>query len=377
MLVNRLGGFVAPFLAIYLTSVRHLPVEEAGLIVALVGLGSIASGPVGGIMADRIGRRTALLIGTCLGAASMLGLGFARTPALIATTALGLGFCTDLHRPVISAIVADVVTPEDRPRAYGMLHWVVNVGFALSIVTAGFLAQHNFAALFVGDALTTFVFGVLVWANVPETRPAPSARERDRYELLRPYRDGTFLAFFAVSLLVTLVFLQGFVTLPIEMRRHGVSAEQYGLLMAINGTLIVLLQPFATPFVQRFQRRHVFAASAVCVGVGFGMNALLPGSLPIYACAIVVWTLGEIGMAPVTPSVIADLAPPELRGSYQGAFQMTWGLGSFLAPLIGAFILGHAGASGLWAGCFLAGCVAAVGFARVVPATRRPGGGGP
>ena len=35
MLVNRLGGFVAPFLAIYLTSVRHRPVEEAGLIVLL------------------------------------------------------------------------------------------------------------------------------------------------------------------------------------------------------------------------------------------------------------------------------------------------------------------------------------------------------
>ncbi len=363
LLVNRLGGFVAPFLAIYLTTVRRMPVAEVGLIVALVGLGSIASGPVGGILADRIGRRSALLIGTSMGGSAMLGLGFSRTPALIAAMAFVLGFCADLYRPVMGAIVADVVPSEDRQRAYGFLHWVVNVGFAVSIVIAGFLAQRNFTALFVGDAITTFAFGLVVWANVPETRPERSkASKKDRFELLRPYRDAAFLSFFALSLLNCLVFLQGFVTLPISMRSHGVSSEQYGLLMAINGGLIVLLQPFAAPFVTRFQRRHVLSASAALIAVAFGMNGLIPGSIPMYAASIVIWTFGEIAAAPVTPSVVADLAPPELRGSYQGAFQMTWGAGSFLAPVIGSYVLSVAGESGLWAGCTLIGFIAAAGF---------------
>jgi MFS family permease len=64
--VNRLGGFVAPFLAIYLTSVRGLSVQRAGLVVSLVGLGAIASGPVGGTLADRLGRRPTLALATLL-----------------------------------------------------------------------------------------------------------------------------------------------------------------------------------------------------------------------------------------------------------------------------------------------------------------------
>ncbi|MEO6420852.1 MAG: MFS transporter, partial [Polyangiaceae bacterium] len=85
-------------------------------------------------------------------------------------------------------------------------------------------------------------------------------------------------------------------------------------------------------------------------------------SIPMYAFAIVIWTFGEIAGAPVTPSILADLAPPELRGSYQGAFQMTWGAGSFLAPVIGSYVLAVAGEKGLWGGCMLVGFTAAAGF---------------
>src|SRR5450755_2041863 len=78
MLVNRLGSFVVPFLALYLTRVRGLSIGAAGVIVALWGAGSLASGPIGGILTDRVGRRSTLLAGTALGALAMLHLGVAR-----------------------------------------------------------------------------------------------------------------------------------------------------------------------------------------------------------------------------------------------------------------------------------------------------------
>ena len=39
-LINRLGGFVLVFLAIYLTEVRHLSVGQAGAIVSCYGIGA-------------------------------------------------------------------------------------------------------------------------------------------------------------------------------------------------------------------------------------------------------------------------------------------------------------------------------------------------
>src|SRR5207302_1744754 len=62
-LVNRLGNFVVPFLALYLTEARHIGVERVGWIVGCWGLGSILSGPIGGALADRIGRRRTILVG--------------------------------------------------------------------------------------------------------------------------------------------------------------------------------------------------------------------------------------------------------------------------------------------------------------------------
>jgi MFS family permease len=368
LLVNRLGGFVAPFLAIYLTQVRKMPVEQAGLMVSLVGLGAVGAGPIGGTLSDRIGRRRALAMATVLGGSAMLALGFARTPSAIAVTAFALGCCADLYRPVIQAIVADVVPETDRPRAYGLLHWVVNVGFAVSIVVAGLVAGRSFGALFIGDALTTFLFGAILWWSVPETRPSSEPHERARpLGFLRPYGDATFLGFAAFSLLIATIFLQANITVPIDMRAHGISPELFGGLMAINGVMIVAIQPFAAPFAQRFRRGQVLSVAALFTGVGIGLTGFAAGSVWLYALAIAVWTLGEIAMAPVAPSVVADLAPASLRGSYQGAYQITWGAASFLAPAVGSMLLGHFGGGVLWGACVAAGIVAAIGFAVVVP----------
>src|SRR3954462_4172499 len=107
-LINRLGGFVVPFLAIYLTTVRQVGVEAAGFTVAL-GMGSFASSPLGGVLADRIGHRRTMLVALLSGAAAMAHLGLARAPAHIAFAAFILGLAGDLYRPAVSAAIADVV----------------------------------------------------------------------------------------------------------------------------------------------------------------------------------------------------------------------------------------------------------------------------
>ena len=374
-LINRIGGFVSPFLAIYLTTARGLGVEQVGLIVALVGIGSIASGPLGGFLADHFGRRRALAAATALGGSAMLAVGVAPTVPTLAVAAMALGCFGDLYRPAVQAIIADIVPPADRPRAYGILHWAVNVGFASASVVAGRVAEHGFTWLFVGDAVTTFLFGVVVYANVPETHVehhAGSEARRAAGGFLRPYRDGRFLAFVAASLLMATVFLQANATLPVDMSAHGVAPHVYGDLLAINGVMIVVLQPFVGAWVRNLPRAYVMAAGALLVGTGFGLTGIAQGSVPLYVVSIAVWTLGEIATAPVGPAVVADLAPPSLRASYQGAYQLTWGGGNFLAPAVGALVMGRFGATTLWSGCFVVGAVAAAGMLRVL-APRREG----
>src|SRR5258705_8742558 len=118
-LVNRLGGFVIPFLTLYLTAQRSIPVSQAALMVSLFGAGSFLSQLAGGEFTDRLGRRPVMLMSFFITPIFMITLGLARNLALIATCTLIVGFFTDLYRPAVAAAIADLVPPESRTRAYG------------------------------------------------------------------------------------------------------------------------------------------------------------------------------------------------------------------------------------------------------------------
>ncbi len=357
-LIDRLGTFVYTFLALYLTRERHFSVAHAGFVIALWGAGNFAAGPVGGYLADHLGRRRTMLLAFMLSAAAMMNLGLARAPWHITVATLLLGFCGNLFRPAQHATVADVVPPADRTRAYGYLYWAVNLGFAGAAMLGGFMAERNFMLLFVADAATTVAFGVVVYLRVPETHPERHIAVRARPDVRVPLRDRSFMIFTFAQLLVMIVGSQGNSTLPIDLRDHGIEPSTYGWLLAINGVMIVLLQPTAVSLVQRFDRGRVLALGALLQGVGFGLTAA-GHSIGWYAFTVVVWTTAELCYSPVSPAVVSDLAPTSLRGTYQGVYSMAWGAGSFVAPLAGSFVLGRYGSTVLWTGSF-AVCLVAV-----------------
>jgi MFS family permease len=372
-IVNRIGGFVIPFLTLYLTTQRGLSVGRAALMVSLFGAGSFAANLVGGELADRLGRRPVLLVSFFVAPVAMLTVGMARGVAPIAAATLVLGFFTDLYRPAVSATIADIVPPEGRPRAYGYIYWAINLGAAIAPVLAGLMARFSYTLLFVGDALTTFGFGLLVLWGVAETRPGHHARAAtaalgERLTVIR--REPLLLMFTGLALVFGTIYQQGIVTLPIEMRSHGLSPELYGLVIAINGALIVLLGLPASNSASRWPRFGAMAAAGLLLGTGFGVTALAT-SLPIFALSVAIWTLGEIAGATVAPAVVADLAPVAMRGLYQGVFGAAWGLSFFTGPVLGGWILDQFGPTALWGGCFAAGILLALGYLAMAPAAQR------
>jgi MFS family permease len=358
-LINRLGGFVMPLLALYLTGQRGLSIEQAGLVVSLLGAGALLSGPVGGHFADRLGRRKTLVAALGLGALAMLHLSVARTPLHICVAAFLLGLLGEMYRPAVSAAIADVVPSADRARAYGILYWAVNIGFAVGSALGGAMSRHGWYLLFVGDAVTTLLYAGVVFRFVPETRPDHPVHGR-REPLWAPAADVPFVAFCALITLVAFLFNQAFVTLPIAVSERGLTPASYGSLIALNGVLIFLLQPAVSRKLAPYPRHRVLAAAAALVGLGFGMTALVH-TLPGYALSIAVWTLGEIVMAGIGPTVAADAAPPAQRGAYQGLFQMSFGVASLTAPLLGSLVLGRYGQTVLWIGCLGVGLASACG----------------
>jgi MFS family permease len=357
MLINRLGAFVLPLLSIYLTKERGLSLTEAGEVLAAFGVGGLGAAFVGGTLADALGRRATMLISLCGSAAAMLAFGAARSRVELFAAALLLGALADMFRPASQAMIADVVPPEKRGQAFGLLFWAINLGFAAAVSLGGLIAERGFAVLFFADAGTTLLFAVLVVFFIQETKPA-AKENAPKSDALAPYKDAAFAPFLFINFVMVLVFMQFQTALPEAMRRSGASTSVYGYVLALNGVLIVILQPFMGPFLSSFRRSRVLAVASALVGFGFAATAFANQALA-FAATVAVWTLGEVMMAPTNSSVVADLAPESLRGRYQGAFGLTWSSGFLFAPLLGPQTIERYGLNSLWAGCAVAGLVAA------------------
>jgi MFS family permease len=372
VLLNRLGSATFILLGIYLTRERGLRPELAGLVVSLYAVGGLFAGPVGGVAADRAGRRATLLAGTALSGACMVALGFARATAAIVAIAPVLGFFTDLCRPPLQAAVADVIPPAARPRAYGLLYWAINLGFAGASAIGGALAEHHFTLLFVVDGLTTFGYGAVVLLGVPETRPPPSAAAAPPGagaggRFFASFRDGPFVRFVLIQLLLLLAFAQILMSLPLDMRARGLGMAQIGWLLGLNGLYIVIAQPIALRVLRGVGPVSWLVAGAALLGLGLGATAFARGPW-MYALSGAIWTLGEIGFSTAGPTLVAAYAPADQRGAYQGVNQLAWGIASAAAPTVGSFVLARCGAGALWGGCFAVGLVAAalhLAFTRV------------
>ncbi|MFI7403701.1 MDR family MFS transporter [Streptomyces sp. NPDC049541] len=373
-LVNRLGAFVATFMALYLTIDRGYSASYAGLVASLHGLGGVVSSLGGGVMADRLGRRPTLLIAQSSTAVSVALLGFVHDPVAIAAVAFLVGMASNASRPAVQAMMADIVRPEDRVRAFSLNYWAINLGFAVSSLAAGFIAEFSYLAGFLIEAGMTAVCAVVVFLKLPESRPAAALSKGVREEAVglgTVVRDKRYMGVVGLSFLVALVFQQGSVGLPVAMGEAGFTPADYGMAIAVNGVLIVALQIPVTRLIERRDPRRLLVVSSLLAGYGFGLTAFA-GSVGVFALTVCVWTLGEMVNAPTQTGLVVRLSPVHGRGRYQGVYTLSWSLAALVAPLMSGVVIDRFGAEWLWGLCAVVGTAAAVGYGalmRRLPAT--------
>jgi MFS transporter len=206
---------------------------------------------------------------------------------------------------------------------------------------AGALADRGYGLLFAIDALTCLACAAIVWRFVPpDTAPAVELTEPGR--LRGVVADRVMVAFCAVVGLLAIVYMQSFSTLPLAMREDGLSPGAYGVTIALNGVLIVVLQPLLLGLVNDMRRRDALAAGSVLIAAGMGIEGLA-ANLAAYALPVAMWTTGEILLTSVAPATIADMAPAHLRGRYQAVYGTAFSGAYVIAPLAGAALLDAVG----------------------------------
>lgn len=367
-LVSRAGAIVQTLLVLYLTQSHRLSPRTAGAVVAAVGVGLIGSQLIGGWLSDLIGRRHTMLVGFLGTAAAICALGSADSMPAIWASAVGVGLMSELFRPAASAAIADLPRRQ-RIRAFGLLFWMTNVGFSIATVAAGILAEHGYGLLFWINATTAVLASLIVLRQVPETR-SPQTEETRRPLLPVLARDRLMIALILIYVGYFTLFLQTFTTLPLMITADGHSAATYSRVLALNGILIAAVQPLAVRQLAGRDSSTILATSMLLVGVGTGLGAIVH-TVAGYAGSVLIWTLGEIGIAVMFGATFADIAPTDLRGRYMGVAAATWSIGSVFGPLAGTALLDLTGRGVLGITSVAAGTALFLCHQTLGPALRR------
>jgi len=378
------SGLTLPFFLVYLSRIRGIEVELAGLALATVALAGFAGNPLGGWLSDRIGSRRTLIGGLLVAAAGAFSITLVQAPWQAFAAAAVVGFGAAVVWPAQDSLLATVVAPRQRSSVFSVRHATLNAGFGAGALIGALIADlsspASFVILYLLDGLTFLAFVPILLAlrgigNVVRAMdlPVTDAGSAAQGGYLRVLRDRTFLrVWLLTALLIAVGFSQTHAVFPaFTTGTGGISASGLSIAFAANTFTVVAAQLFVLRWMVGRRRTTGIVLVSACWGLTW-IVTLLGGNLGgtalavvAFAAAMVVFAIGETLLSPSLAPLVNDLATDELRGRYNGMYTLAWTTGFATGPVIAGAALGADGGRMLLVGLALACGLAALAAWRL------------
>ena len=358
-LVNRSGTMVIPFLIIYMTSQIGLSSGEAGFVIAVYGAGGLFTAPFVGRLSDRLGSLWVMKVSLFATGLIIILYSFVKNYYAILCITILWAVISEAFRPANLSFISDETEPEQRKTAFALNRLAVNLGMSIGPVIGGFLCAINFSLLFYVNGTMSILAGIfLIFARI---HPQTVIRKKDPNHVnMSILKDKIFLLYLISIVPAGLVFFQFLGGFPLYVVRElKISTSTFGILMAINTVLIILIEVPLNNAMANWNDRKSVALGALLCGLGFG-GMVISGNIWFIAFTIVVWTFGEMMFFPSSASYTSVLSPENQRGEYMGYYQMSFSFAMMVGPWLGALILDHYGHIILWSGAFLFAMVSTI-----------------
>jgi MFS family permease len=362
MLFTFLPALQAPVL----TTILGIPEDQQGRITGLLGLVAeivlIVVVAVSAAWSDRVGRRIVAVLGYVL-----LGVGLVLTPlvgnviGLVGARAIaGIGIA--MITGMITAIVTDYVRDETRGKANGFLGFCNGIG---ALITFTLLLQlpRLFESLGLGEVgalRATYLVGcglalgtaLLLQLGLRPGRAVTSAEEPPIGKLLReglaagkdPGLSFSYASAFVARADLALVgaflilWAQQYGQNELGLSAGEATAKAGILLAAANGTAL-FVAPAIGILADRIGRADAVILSLAATAIGYTATLLVsdPFSPLGYIVAAMIG-VGQVSTVIASQVLVAEQAPPGIRGSVIGMFALFGGIGIMIALGVGGFL---------------------------------------
>ncbi|HEY3422580.1 MAG TPA: MFS transporter [Methanocellaceae archaeon] len=364
--LNQFGmSIVMPFISIYLYYYQGISAALVGFAIFFSSFIGAIFQLVGGELCDRIGRRSTFVIGLVTLIASFLLLAWAvSTKAPYTDYLLILSMtrvATGLFRPIPNIIAADIVPPGKRLEAFALLRIGQNAGFALGPMVGGVMALLSYSSMFYFTAATSTVYLIIILLFIKDTRTCAPKNKFTLGDIGNITKDRAFVAFCLLTLFVSVVYSQMYTPLSVYAKGFaGLSEPEIGMLFAVNGIMVVLMQFVVTRVMDRYSLTGSMGIGVLLYAIGFGLVAFSNSFLMLGLCVFIV-TLGELSYMPPNTTLTANMSTEQNRGRYQGFNGLLNTLGFAIGPLLGGILIDWLG-SATWLIVMASGVLGAIAF---------------
>jgi MFS transporter, AAHS family, 4-hydroxybenzoate transporter len=384
---NQLLGNVIPALM----KEWSLPRAPFTTVLALGPLGMILGGTVGGVLGDRIGRRTALVCSVLAFAVPTLAIATVEGVMMLGVLRFLAGLGLGGAMPNAAALASEYVPRKQRPFAVTLTIVCIPLGGTLAALFAGqVLPRYGWRALFVIGGLLPLLVALALFKLLPES-PQFLAIRRERWPelaaLLRRFGqevspESTFVVPTAVATVKSRASIRELFAPALRRDTVGLSAAFFFCLLAnyvgFNWIVAMLIgagfaQVDASSALAAFNfggvggavlgalvmqhlgsRITLMGMSAIAVASALAMT-VMPLAPPISAGLIAMFALtgGLLNAVQTTMyAVAAHVYPTDIRGTGVGTAVAVGRIGNVVASYVGAFALDSGGAPaffGAWA----------------------------
>ena len=352
--IDSVGGFILfPFFTLYITQKFGVGMTTVGMIFGAFAVTSMVGSTIGGALADRLGRKPLILFGLVVSAVSSLWLGLVNELGLFFAGAIFVGLFTNIGGPARQAMIADILPEEQRAQGFGLFRVVVNLAAAIGPAIGGFLASQSYLSLFLTDAAISIFVAILLFIILPETRIARKSKEEESVgQTFGGYgtvlRDKFFMFFWLASALSTLVYIQMNGTLAVYLRDvHNVSLQSFGTILSLNAGMVVLFQFYITRRFAKYPELAVITLGALLNAIGFALYGFV-ATYGLFLLAMAIITIGEMLWAPISQSIVARLAPEDMRGRYMAFFGFSFAVPFAIGPLLAGLVIDYYDPNWVW-----------------------------
>lgn len=369
MLANNVGFYMlVPFLAGYMAHDLGLTLTVVGLVVGIRSLSQQGASVVGGSIADRIGYKQAIVIGSVFRTVAFGLFGFAFEPVGMIVGAILTGFGGALLSPAMRAYLAQEAGPR-RVEAYALLDVTMHGGTLLGPIIGALLIGLDFRLVCFGAAGVYTLVTLLQLRYLPRQEVATGVTGQSMLSSWgEPLRNRPFVYFALAALGYFFLYNQIYLGLPLEVERLTGSGSSVGILFTMLAVVGIFGQaPVTNMACARMRPAMSIALGLLVMGLAFAPLLLTASVLPVSDRVIADWLRasdlsqsrllvsnltvavnlapialcsllligGQLLVSPFVASTIATLSGGRLVGTYFGMHALVQGVGAALGNFAG------------------------------------------